>query len=448
MERINKKILFITALLFLVCASPSLAQKPNFDNVVKSYAAKGEGLIAGAAVMDITPKRAYTDSIYIAGFMQGRKSSGVRDPITARALFLFDGKTPLVLVTLDLVGYSYDAVVNIRDKVSRTYGENIIIISVHNHEGPDIVGYWGAGIFIPFMSGVDKKYNESLKKKIARVIFEAASNARPARLRFGSVMVPNDLCAQLWGPPDQQDHEMSVMNVEDTDGKPIAALINYGCHAEAMEEFNNKISADWPGKLYKAWEEKHGGIAMFVSGAAAGMITPRAITGSWGPVKRMVAFAERMGKAYAESAASAIEGSSPVGPKGIRISLDKKIVDFPLKNWRFEYAFKQGILTREQADPETLNIKAEVDAFTIGPARFVTAPGELFPSLAFEIKGLIKEKYKFILTLANDELGYIMTKDQFSDKTYEYEQSMSLGVNTGPIVMDAIKALLGGQQGE
>jgi len=448
MKRRNGKILVISALVFLASAFPALAQKPNFDNVIKSYAAKGEGLIAGAAVIDITPKRAYTDSIYIAGFMQGRKSSGVRDPISARALFLFDGKTPLVLVTLDLVGYSYDAVVEIRDKVSRKYGENIIIISVHNHEGPDVMGYWGAGLFIPFSSGVDKKYNEALKKKIARVIVEAASNARPSRLRFGSVVVPNDLCANLWGPRDQQDNEMSVMDVEGADGKAIATLINYGCHAEAMEEFNSKISADWPGKLYKAWEEKHGGIAMFVSGAAAGMITPKTFTGSWGPVKRLVAYAEKMGKTYAESAASAIEGSSPLGPKNIRISLAKKIVEFPLKNWRFEYAFKQGILTREQADPETLNLKAEVDCFTVGPARFVTAPGELFPSLAFEIKGLIKEKYKFILTLANDELGYMMTREQFSDKTYEYEQSMSLGENTGPILMEAIRALLGGQQGE
>lgn len=436
--------ILVLCCMFLRPASSASGQTPDFDDLVASYMAKrGGGLLAGAATVDITPVRAYGDGVYIAGFMQGRKSTGVSDPISARALFLFDGKIPVVLVSLDLVGYSYDEVLAVRATVTDTYGGNIIIASVHNHEGPDVMGYWGPGLFIPFMSGVDRKYNAALREKIAGVIREAAFGARPARLRFGSTTVPAGLCANLWGPPDQQDHEMSVMNVEDAQGKPIATLINYGCHAETLGEFNTRISADFPGQFYKAWESRSGGVAMFISGAGGGMITPLAVTGKWGPLVRKIRHAEKIGRTLSEKAGEALKGTSAIGPRDVRIALKKEIVSFPMRNRTFEYAFRQGILHREQVESATMKLRAEVNAFSIGPAGFVSAPGELFPSLDFTIKSLMREKYKFVLTLANDELGYMMTKEQFHDETYAYEQSMSLGEDTGPILMDAVATLLG-----
>ena len=42
--------------------------------------------------------------------------------------------------------------------------------------------------------------------------------------------------------------------------------------------------------------------------------------------------------------------------------------------------------------------------------------------------------FPFVVSMANDELGYVMTAEQFEDDTYSYEQSMSMGPETGPIL--------------
>jgi len=431
-------------LLLIVFATPAFlaqAQAPGFDQLVAA-APRGEGLIAGAAFIDITPKRAYTDRVYLAGYMNDRKSTGVRDPIFARALFLFDGKTPLVIVSLDLVGYFYDDVQAVKDLVTRKYADNLIITSVHNHHGPDTMGLWGPGFLIPFSSGKDKKYMAVLRKKIASVIKEAASNARPAKLRFGSTTFPKGLCVNIWAHPDQQDHEMSVMAVDGTDGRPIATLTNYGCHVETQEEFNTKLSADFPGHFYRMWEEAHGGVAMFISGAQGGQIAPATFFYKWGPIGPKVKFAEKIGRTLSDTTAEALEGAAPVGPKGVSITIAKRPVSFPFHNKAFEYAFNQGILQRSTLDRSTNTIGTEVNAFIIGPAWFVGVPGEIFPSLAFEIRSLMKGKPNFILTLTNDELGYIMTKEQFHNPIHSYEQTVSLGEDTGPVLMDALKELI------
>ena len=43
-----------------------------------------------------------------------------------------------------------------------------------------------------------------------------------------------------------------------------------------------------------------------------------------------------------------------------------------------------------------------------------------------------------MVSMANDELGYVMTAEQFEDDTYAYEQSMSMGPETGPIRSDPL----------
>ena len=60
---------------------------------------------AGASKVDITPDR---DHVYMAGFMVNRTSLGVHDPIYARCLYVDDGRTPLVMVSLDLLGFLLD----------------------------------------------------------------------------------------------------------------------------------------------------------------------------------------------------------------------------------------------------------------------------------------------------------------------------------------------------
>ena len=75
--------------------------------------ADGAGLEAGFAETDITPKVGGTP-VYMAGFGQNRKATGVHDPLKARAVVLKEGERKLALVSIDVVGYSLPNVVAVR----------------------------------------------------------------------------------------------------------------------------------------------------------------------------------------------------------------------------------------------------------------------------------------------------------------------------------------------
>ncbi len=114
-------------------------------------------------------------------------------------------------------------------------------------------------------------------------------------------------------------------------------------------------------------------------------------------------------------------------------------------------------------------MRSELAVFKIGPASFVTIPGEIYPELVnggveapegrdYEIQPLeippVREmmdgKYKFIIGLANDEIGYIIPKSQWDVKapfTYNrndspYGEENSPGPETAEILHRNLQEML------
>jgi len=101
------------------------------------------GLYAGAAKTNITPNK----SVYIAGYGQNRKSTGVHDPIWCRVFLIQKDDIFLLILSLDLIGLFWNYIKRLRKEISRRFNLNengIIIACTHNHEGPDTLGLWGA----------------------------------------------------------------------------------------------------------------------------------------------------------------------------------------------------------------------------------------------------------------------------------------------------------------
>ena len=125
----------------------------------------------------------------------------------------------------------------------------------------------------------------------------------------------------------------------------------------------------------------------------------------------------------------------------------------------FRLASAIGILDRGTTG--RWKVRTEMAAFSIGPASFLTVPGEIYPEIInggiiapegrdFEIDPLevpplrsqMPGKYKFIFGLANDELGYIIPKSEwdkeepwlFYSESDFYGEENSAGPETGPII--------------
>lgn len=412
----------------------------------------GGDLLVGAATVDLTPyDKAAAGDVYIAGFGPGRTSEGVLDPVTGRVLYVDDGQQWVVLAWLDFVGLLNDEVRGIRGLVTRDHPERVIVGSTHNHEGPDTMGYWGPGVLLPVASGKDPEYMTWMRGQVADAIARAVRRAKPARLRFATATVEEGVSANLWFPddPSRKDNDLTVLAAEDLDGKRIATLVNYACHAEALFGDNKLLSADFPGRLYRELDAYNpGSVPIFVPGAIGGMVIP--YPNRWDKrdefedFTQRVAFIDRVGDILAQTAEGALAAAPPaIGPQGVTLDHESREIWLELDNTIFEVVTSLGIVSLGDRPTQDDRFRAEVHRVDLGPARILTVPGEIFPSLGFLYKRWLATPYPFIFGLATDELGYIMGAKEFEDSTYEYEQSMSAGPATGPTLTRAVHDLLG-----
>jgi len=98
-----------------------------------------EPLRAGVAVVDSTPPAPYR----MSGYFSERLSTGVKDPLKAKALVFRQGDTGAALVFCDLIGMSPQVSRKAREEASAAAGipfAHIAITATHSHTGPLFAG--------------------------------------------------------------------------------------------------------------------------------------------------------------------------------------------------------------------------------------------------------------------------------------------------------------------
>ena len=115
-----------------------------------------------------------------------------------------------------------------------------------------------------------------------------------------------------------------------------------------------------------------------------------------------------------------------------------------IENQRFLGGMQKGLFgDTSQAlvrDSDKTYISSAMAVITLGPAWMATVPGELFPELGQPLRVMLNSDYPFFLGLCNNEIGYILPKADWNPKAYE--ESMSLGSDTGRIFMKTYTDLL------
>lgn len=387
---------------------------------------------AGFSKVDITP---YGKSVYMGGFDFNRKSTGVLHPIYARAVYLSDGLNYILIIACDVIGLFNEFITSVREELKSKFEnkDHIVICSTHNHEGPDTMGYWGRAVMnIPVISGVDSEYLNTLKEWIKRAAIEAKENAEDTIVFAGFSNVPKYLIENMrkYG---YKDDRVSFLKFLRKDGSTKGYIVNFGCHPEGLWAHNTLISADYPGLLLKYIEERTGASGVFLSGALGGMVTPN--------IEEDAIFADRlrftvsMGERIGELILNENNSLREVSREGIlHINHNIKI---KVENPKFVLLKRLGIFKREILDNQ---IQTEISLIKIGDVVIFGAPGELLPSMGFKIKARFMDfRDIFIISLCNDELGYILSPEEFKEKDlYKYEISMSAGKELSLEILKAI----------
>jgi neutral ceramidase len=201
-------------------------------------------------------------------------STGVRDPLYAKAVVIVAGKEKIAIVGLDLGRSPTDAMLTrIREAITKTSGVSMIMISgSHTHHGPviellDEPGK-GRGVFDDAVA-----YSLELEKNIVQAINTAASNVRPAKMGWGSKSVEMNRNRHSKLEPKPVDSRLGVICFDDSEGKPIATIVNYAAHPTMLNAADLRFSADWPGQMMNAVDEALQTNCIFMQGASGDMST-------------------------------------------------------------------------------------------------------------------------------------------------------------------------------
>ena len=145
-------------------------------------------LQAGLAEVEITPPIGYR----MDGYFTERLSTGVKDPLMAKALVLQQGTTRTALVVCDLLGVPQTLTREVRMRAAARTGipaENIAVTATHTHTGPLFSGE-RARIFSELAAakyGTDPlariNYVETLRDRLVEVIVAANDAVSPATPR-------------------------------------------------------------------------------------------------------------------------------------------------------------------------------------------------------------------------------------------------------------------------
>lgn len=229
-----------------------------------------DGLLAGAADVDITPPPGLPKAGYSANAHDG---DGFRTRLRARITHLRAGRSSLALVQLDLLGGSsvlqHLIAARIADRTDIPLA-GVWIGATHTHAGPG--QFLGSDFYNQHASnraGFDPVWTEFLVERIADGIIEAHDTRRPAVAAFGST--------EVWGLTRNRSHDPHVQNrtvtdkrlepqrkwlavnprldllrvdtIEDDGPRPLAAALVFSIHGTGISQHAHDYNADVWGYL-------------------------------------------------------------------------------------------------------------------------------------------------------------------------------------------------------
>jgi neutral ceramidase len=359
-----------------------------------------------------TPLGGYSDR-------KGAPSTGVHDPIQAKALVLDDGTTRVAIITTDLVGVSPDMAARVSEAAPFPR-DHLVICASHTHSGP---GAYGRGAFATIALGAFRTdVLDSITGAMTRALKEAVASLGPAKLAVGQSEAPGFMRNRR--KTKLIDPALWLMRVDRADGKPLGALVNLTAHGTILGADNMKMSGDWMGATQAAMEREVPGLLALYANGAEGDISPNAA-----------------------GQADRFETAREHGERGARAALDLYRSLKPAEEVRLEVRSAPLDL------PQTLTAalagagkQTTLTCLRINDALLITVPGEMITQLGLALKEHARRqgvRFPAIVGLANDHLGYLLTRDEMKRGGYESKVSF-FGDGFGEELTLALARLIGG----
>jgi hypothetical protein len=389
-------------------------------------------LQAGAAAAPINP----APGAFIAGGDRNRRFSGVHDSLFAKALVVSEaGGAHWAILTFDCIGMLHPTLEAIRAAVAERLPatefapDRIVMASSHTHSGPDVVGIWGAELT---SSGVDAAYLEQVVATATDVLVRAWQNRQPVTVYGAETTFGTDWVYNI-SEPGELDRAVAMLQFRAADGRSVATLTNFACHPTILDGSTAQVSADYVGGLYRYLDRELGGQNLFLQGAIGGWVQPEYETKDFATAFRR---GDELGRTVAQHLAQAKQLAQTT------LDFRSQLFQLPVSNPGFQQLAAIGVIDRQLTD----SVRTEIAWFSLGPAYFVTHPGETVPAYSLQSKALMPDPGpKFVVGLGQDALGYIVKPSFFNPADSiphaGYLTSMSVDRAAGPLVMAVVEEL-------
>lgn len=396
------------------------------------YAAEFE---AGVAIVDITPEPGLPTWGYGA---EAPVTTGVLDPLHARALVLRAGGDTLGIVALDLGRPPLPAAVaRIRERAEAAGVDHLLITASHTHQAPPM--------------DVDAAYVDKIEQQIGACIEKAAGDLWPARIGVGRTeidiahnrrkILESGQCMMVWRnaemvPLGPTDHEAGVITLEDGDGKLRAVLVNYACHPVVLGPDNTEYSADWPGEMARVIKEEMGADCLFLQ-AGSGDINPYL---DKTPIDEGGVEAMRtVGRTAAYDVIHALNSIDATAPDNANIVVEERRIEVGSrwdmtnpKNEKFLRDLVGDLLFEKYLAPVTPDFSVPIQTILINDDLALAAmPGEMFVQFQLDLKQHSPIKNTFLVGYANEFHVYFPTIKDSVARGYGAVMNTYVGVGAG-----------------
>jgi len=408
-------------------------------------------LRAGASESRITPPI----GVSMAGY-GARKGPAVRvhDDLHVGALVLDDGVKKVAILAADIIAVEKELGSSVRKSISGRKGmdvNDILVCASHTHSGPVTGG-----------DKVDRGWLNSLQEKMVDTALQAFEKRVEAKLGMGQGKVEGIGANRRDPKRGIADKSVGVIRVDNFQGRPIAVLMNYTCHATVLGYRNRLISADYPGYAKGMVKEALGNetVVMFANGAC-GDINPGGYSADISAIGgfipgRTFRRAKRLGAILGKEVlrvVKEIETHSLVNLSAVteRVHLPLREIPKPLEAEE-QVKEKEGLVRRLESqgasDKEITEakiaavyakielgharkaallpkreIEAELQALALDDTLLIGLPGEIFVQIGLDIKRCSRFNHTFVIGYANDDIGYVPTKKALRKGGYEVTAS-------------------------
>ncbi len=440
----------------------------------------------GVAVEDITPPV----GMRVGGNYTSPISTGVHDPLLAKAIVFEQNGERAAIVVCDLTGVALSVTGPARASASQQTGipaANIIISATHTHGAPQYAGPIRDLEHADAIARTGKDSHEPIDyqafvaDRCARAVVRAKAALRPSTLSVTMADQPglafnrrfhmkngtvrfnpgkkNPEIVRVAGPVDTS---LPILMIRDEkESKPRALFVSFAIHVATYGGL--AFGADFPMHLQEGLRKEFGPefVSVFGEGTAGDInhidvADARPQTSDVEP--------SRIGAAITKTVIGAVPALKAVETPSLAVR--STTVKLPLQSVTDEAVARALDVYRRKVSPTPdfyllveshrrleirdrrkefgLSEPAEVQAIRLGSdTAIVSLPHEVFVEIGMAIKAASPFKNTFVISLAEDADFYVPTRRAFAEGSYEVD-TCPLQPGCGEALVEAAVALLKG----